>query len=139
MALKQRLRPSAEFSASSIADLVFLLLIFFLLTSQFVTQHGIKVDLPKSKSEKPTTGDVSVTIASDGTYMWQDEKLGEGLAREEKEALVIAEIDKYLQDSTLESRVINLRGDTAISYGAAAAIIAAVSKHGGAIAIQTTE
>ena len=139
MALKQRLKPSAEFSASSIADLVFLLLIFFLLTSQFVTQHGIKVDLPKSESEKPTTGDVSVTIAADGTYMWQDEKLGEGLAREEKEALVIAEIDKYLQDSTLESRVINLRGDTAISYGAAAAIIAAVSRHGGAIAIQTTE
>lgn len=139
MAFKQRLRPSAEFSASSIADLVFLLLIFFLLTSQFVTQHGIKVDLPKSKSEQPTQGDVSVTIAADGTYMWQDEKLGEGLSREEKEALVIAEIDKYLQDTTQESRVINLRGDTAISYGAAAAIIAAVSKHGGAVAIQTTE
>ena len=139
MAFKQRLRPNAEFSASSIADLVFLLLLFFLLTSQFVTQHGIKVDLPKTASEKPTQGDVSVTIAKDGTYMWQDEKLGEGLSREEKEALVIAEIDKYLQDSTLESRVINLRGDTAISYGAAAAIIAAVSKHGGAIAIQTTD
>jgi biopolymer transport protein ExbD len=139
MAFKQRLRPSAEFSASSIADLVFLLLIFFLLTSQFVTQHGVHVDLPKSKSEKPTQGDVSVTIAKDGTYMWQDEELGEGKSREEKEALVVAKIDEYLQDTTRESRVINLRGDTAISYGAAAVIIAAVSKHGGAVAIQTKE
>lgn len=139
MAFKRRLRPSADFSTSSIADIVFLLLIFFLLTSQFVTQSSVKVDLPKSQSEKPADGEVTVTLAADGTYFWKGDEIGEGLSREEKEALMVEQIQNYLADSTLENRTINLRGDTAISYGQAAVIIAAVSEVGGAVAIQTKE
>lgn len=139
MAFKKRLQPNAEFSTSSIADIVFLLLIFFLLTSNFVTQSAVQVDLPKSASEKPAQGDVSITIASDGTYEWRGEVIGEGMTREEKEVLLTDEIRDYLADSTLENRTINLRGDTAISYGAAAVVIAAVSEMGGAVAIQTKE
>jgi len=139
MGFKRRLQPNAEFSTSSIADIVFLLLIFFLLTSNFVTQSAVQVDLPKSSSEKPAQGDVSVTIASDGTYEWRGNEIGAGLSREEKEGLLTEEIREYLSDSTLENRTINLRGDTAISYGAAAVVIAAVSELGGAVAIQTKE
>lgn len=139
MGFKRRLRPNAEFSTSSIADIVFLLLIFFLLTSQFVTQSAVQVDLPLSKSEKPSKGDVSVTITGEGSYFWKGQEVGEGLNREEKEALLVEEIQTYLADTTLESRVINLRGDTAISFGAAAAVFAAVAEVGGSVAIQTKE
>ena len=139
MGFKRRLQPSAEFSTSSIADIVFLLLIFFLLTSQFVTQSAVKVDLPRSASEKPAEGEATVTIAADGTYQWKGQSLGDGLTREEKEALLVEEIKTYLADTTLENRTINLRGDTAVSYGAAAIVIAAVSEMGGAVAIQTEE
>lgn len=139
MAFKRRLRPSAEFSMSSIADIVFLLLIFFLLTSQFVTQSSVKVDLPQSQSEKPADGDVTVTISADGSYFWRGDEIGEGLTRLEKEELLVTEIQTYLADTTLENRTINLRGDTAISYGQAAVVIAAVSEVGGAVAIQTQE
>ncbi len=139
MGFKRRLQPNAEFSTSSIADIVFLLLIFFLLTSQFVTQSAVKVDLPKSASEKPAEGEATVTIASDGTYQWKGQTIGEGQTREEKEGLLVAEIQAYLSDSTLENRTINLRGDTAVSYGAAAIVIAAVSEMGGAVAIQTQD
>ena len=124
---------------SSIADIVFLLLIFFLLTSQFVTQSSVKVDLPQSQSEKPADGDVTVTISADGAYFWRGDEIGEGLSRTEKEELLVAEIQGYLSDTTLENRTINLRGDTAISYGQAAVVIAAVSEVGGAVAIQTQE
>lgn len=45
-----------------------LLLIFFLLSSQFVMQTGVKVKLPGSKSNEPlTTSNLSVTITNDGT------------------------------------------------------------------------
>ncbi len=139
MGFKRRLQPNAEFSTSSIADIVFLLLIFFLLTSQFVTQSAVKVDLPKSASEKPAEGEATVTIASDGTYQWRGSMIGEGQTRSEKEALLVEEIKAYLSDSTVKNRTINLRGDTAISYGSAALVIAAVSEMGGAVAIQTQQ
>lgn len=42
-------KPIALFSFSSLTDIVMLLLIFFLLTSQFVIQTGVKVKLPGAK------------------------------------------------------------------------------------------
>ena len=43
MAIKSRHKTSPEFSMASMSDLVFLLLIFFMLTSNFVQQAGIKI------------------------------------------------------------------------------------------------
>ena len=127
MAFKSRLKPSIEFSTSSMADIVFLLLIFFLLTSQFVKDDAVQMDLPKSESNKPAKGSVTVTITKDGTYKWKSEELASDASREEKEAVMIGKIEEYLTDTTNENRVINFRGDTAITYGAAAVVIAAVA------------
>jgi len=57
-------KPLSVFSLSSLTDIVFLLLIFFLLTSQFVVQTGVKVKLPASKMNEqtmPTKLIVSIT------------------------------------------------------------------------------
>jgi biopolymer transport protein ExbD len=57
-------KPLSVFSLSSLTDIVFLLLIFFLLTSQFVVQTGVKVKLPASKmndQSMPTKLIVSIT------------------------------------------------------------------------------
>ncbi len=43
-------KPQSIFSFSSLTDIVMLLLIFFLITSQFVVQTGVKVKLPGSKN-----------------------------------------------------------------------------------------
>ncbi|HOJ18426.1 MAG TPA: biopolymer transporter ExbD [Ignavibacteriaceae bacterium] len=43
-------KPLAMFNFSSLTDIVMLLLIFFLLTSQFVVQTGVKVKLPGAKN-----------------------------------------------------------------------------------------
>ncbi|HRI48364.1 MAG TPA: biopolymer transporter ExbD, partial [Ignavibacteriaceae bacterium] len=45
-------KPLAAFSYSSLTDIVMLLLIFFLLTSQFVIQTGVKVKLPGAKNNE---------------------------------------------------------------------------------------
>lgn len=55
------------FSLASLTDIVLLLLIFFLLTSSFVTQHGLRVDLPDVAAATPLEQQyVAVTIDGDG-------------------------------------------------------------------------
>ena len=65
MKLEVRNKPLTAFSHSSLTDIVMLLLIFFLLTSQFVIQSGVKVKLPGSKTtEQVTPSKMIVTITS---------------------------------------------------------------------------
>ena len=58
MALKRRHKISPQFSMSSMTDIIFLLLIFFMITSTMVSPNAIKVLLPQGKqqtSAKPLT------------------------------------------------------------------------------------
>jgi biopolymer transport protein ExbD len=68
MALKRRRKITAEFSMASMTDMIFLLLIFFMLTSTVVIPNAIKVVLPQSArqtSAKPLT---RVTIDAGMNY-----------------------------------------------------------------------
>jgi biopolymer transport protein ExbD len=68
-------QPLTIFSYASLTDIVLLLVIFFLLTSQFVIQTGVKVKLPGSKTEEqsdPTLLVVTITSAG-GIYAGPDE------------------------------------------------------------------
>lgn len=67
MGLKKRSKVNAEFSMSSLTDIIFLLLIFFMLTANFVRVDNI--DLPKSDSKTVAPTDVAVAIKKDGTYL----------------------------------------------------------------------
>jgi biopolymer transport protein ExbD len=51
MAIKSQNKISTEFSTASMSDLVFLLLIFFMLTSTLVSPNAIKLLLPSSSSK----------------------------------------------------------------------------------------
>jgi biopolymer transport protein ExbD len=57
---------SAEFSMSSLTDIIFLLLIFFMLTATFIQIHN--VELPESDSKTVAATSVAVTIDRDGQY-----------------------------------------------------------------------
>ncbi len=62
--MKNRNKISAEFSMSSLTDIIFLLLIFFMLTSSLVQ---INMELPKSDSKTVAPTDLAVMIRKDGT------------------------------------------------------------------------
>lgn len=66
MGLKKRNKTSAEFSMSSLTDIIFLLLIFFMLTSNFVRIE--EFELPKSDSKTVAPVSVVVTITKDGEH-----------------------------------------------------------------------
>jgi len=68
MDLKPRHKVESAFSMSSMTDIIFLLLIFFMLTASFVTPSGLPVNLPTSKSATIVMQKVSVTITSDLKY-----------------------------------------------------------------------
>lgn len=58
MALKKPFEPLSVFSMSSMTDVVFLLLIFFMVTTEFVFPSAVDVDLPQSSTQintKPVT------------------------------------------------------------------------------------
>lgn len=66
---EDRLEPLTLFSQSSLTDIVLLLLIFFLLTSSFVTNFGIKVEIPKAETAAQTEQElITVAVTKDGEY-----------------------------------------------------------------------
>lgn len=133
------MKPSVEFSASSIADIVFLLLIFFMLTSTFVNQAGVKIEFPKVTDQPNNTpdGKNSITITVDGQYFWNSEEIGQGKAFEEKEKAVLAKIEEVLTDENENNNVITLRSDQDVNMGVTTPIIAKVARHGGSVVIET--
>jgi len=69
MQLNRKNKVSTEFNMASMTDLVFLLLIFFMLTSNFVTPSGMPVNLPSTNKETPMqTVKTTVTITNDLRY-----------------------------------------------------------------------
>ncbi|MEX0723040.1 MAG: biopolymer transporter ExbD [Gracilimonas sp.] len=65
----KRLPPLSLFSQSSLTDIVLLLLIFFLLTSSFVTNFGIRVEVPRAESSAATdTQFISVAVTKEGEF-----------------------------------------------------------------------
>lgn len=71
------------FSLASLTDIVLLLLIFFMLTSSFVTQNALRVTLPDVASAQPLEQEyVAVTIEADGTFYVDDrEVVGDSLTQ----------------------------------------------------------
>ena len=62
MALKRNTKVDAQFSLSSMTDIVFLLLIFFLVTSTLINPNALKLLLPKSTGQVNAKATVSVSI-----------------------------------------------------------------------------
>ncbi|MBW2938797.1 biopolymer transporter ExbD [Aureisphaera sp. CAU 1614] len=88
MNLRGRNKVSAEFSMSSMTDIVFLLLVFFLLTSPAITPDALDLILPKAKGKSSNQQKASVSITKDGAYYVNKERVSEfSIEKELKTAL----------------------------------------------------
>ena len=101
MDLKSKHKVEAAFSMSSMTDVIFLLLIFFMLTSSFITPSGLRVNLPSSKSSTIVLQKVTVTITKDLKYYVNDKPTSrrnfENTLQSElegQEGIVVLHIDK---------------------------------------------
>ncbi len=77
MKFEVRNKPLTIFTFASLTDIVLLLLIFFLLTSSFITQSGIRIQLPKSETkEQLSDRHIIVTLTSENEIYVFNEKVG---------------------------------------------------------------
>lgn len=88
------------YSLAGLADIVLLLLIFFMLTSSFIPQFGIQVNLPRTETSAPTAGQhVQVSITSNGTFYVEQRQVS-------REQLLGA-----IQDASVNKTAMVLRAD----------------------------
>ncbi len=78
MGLKKRNKVSAEFSMSSLTDIIFLLLIFFMLTSTLVSQNALNLKLPSSSSKTVAPQSMAVSIEKEGRYYFNGKRMSIG-------------------------------------------------------------
>ena len=91
MALKRKKRIAAEFSMASMTDMIFLLLIFFMVTSTVVVPNAIKVILPQSQQQ---------TASKPLTRIIIDSKLNYYVAfgKQKEQSVSFDEITPFLQE-----------------------------------------
>jgi len=98
MDIRGRNKVTPEFNMSSMTDIVFLLLIFFMIASTLVTTNAIDIILPKASGKTENKQSVAVSIKSDLTYYIDEKRVGESvlesqliaaLSNEEKPTIVL--------------------------------------------------
>lgn len=100
MNLRGRNKVSVEFSMSSMTDIVFLLLVFFLLTSPAITPEALDLILPKAQGKTSNVQKASVSITKDGNYYVDNVRVSEYGIEEELKKILASE-----QEPTIILRV----------------------------------
>lgn len=72
MAIRRQNQVKSDFSSSTMSDLVFLLLIFFMLTSTLIAPNAVKLLLPESTSKTMAKQNVTVYINDDYTFFVEE-------------------------------------------------------------------
>jgi biopolymer transport protein ExbD len=109
MKFKTSNEPLSIFAYSSLTDIVMLLLIFFLLTSQFVIQTGVKVKLPGSKTNEQTVpSKIIVTLTSAGGIYVGNEEIGMNELPAKLETLKLGNLEDNLIIRSDKTVVIDL-------------------------------
>lgn len=125
MALKRRNRVEATFSMSSMTDLIFLLLLFFVLASTMSSPNDIKINLPQAKARTNTKQVVAkVSIDDLGNYFV-------AIGKKKPVAVLPEDLDAYLseiqqQDSTM---FIALHADQDIAYKEVVRVLDIANQH----------
>jgi biopolymer transport protein ExbD len=103
MGLQSKHKVDAAFSMSSMTDIIFLLLIFFMLTSSFITPSGLPVNLPSSETSDIVMQEVTVTVTKDLKFSVNDKVVNRDQIKTELAALlkdkkgqVVLHIDKQV-------------------------------------------
>jgi len=83
MNFRGRNKVTPEFNMSSMTDIVFLLLIFFMIASTLVTTNAIDILLPKASGKTENKKSIAVSIKKDLTYYIDQSRVGESVLENE--------------------------------------------------------
>jgi biopolymer transport protein ExbD len=107
MQIRERKKKRPSITITSLIDVVFLLLVFFMVSTTFAEHPGIKLELPSASSAEPSKLEpLTLTIDSKGRMFLNDERVREDELRDRLKAAA------KKPDATLI-----LRADKAVPYG----------------------
>ena len=117
---------SIRLNMTPLIDVVFLLIIFFLVSSHLARQETqLELDLPKANSSQPEAltpaPRITFNVLSDGQVL---------LGSSEATATDIARRLRYERDRTNEDLEVRIRGDRHVPYGVIEPILLACSEAG---------
>lgn len=92
MAIKQENQVKSDFSMSSMTDIVFLLLIFFMVTSTLVNPNALKLLLPKSNNQTQTSRNITLSITKELGYYLNRKLVAKENLQAELQALCSKEV-----------------------------------------------
>ena len=88
MRIRGRNKVTPEFNMSSMTDIVFLLLIFFMLASTLVTTNAIDILLPKASGKTENKKSVAVSIKENLTFYIDQKVVGESMLESELKSIL---------------------------------------------------
>ncbi len=100
---KKRPRYEVQTPLTSLIDIVFLLLVYFLLTTNFMVDEGIKIKLPQARASKPQTEEtITVYVDKEGKSYLNDQEITMGnlfarlkeMIGDQKDKLVVVRADR---------------------------------------------
>ncbi len=122
MDIRGRNKVNPNFNMSSMTDIVFLLLIFFIITSSFVSPHAIDLLLPKGEGQVIQGGNpVSVSISVQGKYYVNEEEV---LSEQVEMKLV----EKF-QNTPEKDRTLTVRAEQGVPIEKVVAILSIANKN----------
>ncbi|MFB6317735.1 ExbD/TolR family protein [Saccharicrinis sp. FJH54] len=115
MAYKRRTKVNASFSMSSMTDIVFLLLIFFMVTSTLVHPNALKLLMPRKAETKTEqiSNYITVRVSSSGTFFVNGKRVDE--------AGLLQEISSVIDDPS--KTYINLTTDKGVTTKQAVTVL----------------
>ncbi len=113
---RRKTRGAAEIDITPLIDVLFMLIIFFVLTASFV-QGKLDVKLPQGEGDSSDTrGAVVLTVAADGKLFWNGREMSRS------ELAYAAEANK--------GREILIAGDEGVPYGEVASVLSLLRGEG---------
>ena len=113
---KQKSKLSSQIPNSSIADIVFLLLIFFMTVTVFKEYQGLRIQLPLAKATQ------KIEAKRDITYIWIDR---ENRLNIDDMMISYGEVTPIMADKILENPalIVSIRADKSAKYGNVARVM----------------
>ena len=93
--LKTKNQVEAGFSMSSLTDIIFLLLIFFILTTSFDSIEGINVSLPKSSFSEDISNNIKIILTADSSCFIDNHKV------------TLSELEDELRNKVINNKAIS--------------------------------
>ncbi len=127
MNFKRKNQVLSNFNAAPMNDIIFFLLLFFLLTSSFAIPTFLKVALAKADGEGVVKQTIAITITSDNKYFI------------EQNEIPTDQIEMKMIELTAgkDNVVINLRNDKAANWEAIAKVMNQANKMKAAVILAT--